>query len=581
MKEIAAAMQMNAQGAVLEAQPPMARGEPMMVDIQIQHAARDCLIYTWDREQACLRVSGMHSAEPGLPADQATFLIEGERAVPVFLVTPFSSPPGTSLQGRILGALGSPLPKDGDETLPTNGWTFVATLAADTTFATSEALTQLPQSLRQALEAFVCRDMHNDSQASSLSITWLDASRAAHLIRETRLLLKRQHRDHATKRHWLKQEETPVPVAWRAIEGLNDTLRGQVQQAPFLRSEMNAPHTQTERLIRFVPQRFQHVLADLLHESEQVLVFVERPLLRRGMGLPGLSKWRSNQGVFLVTDRQMLWLRDCFTPGAATFLPGGYIARTLPLERLQRASILLPGKIPAELEAYVGSRDSPYVHLMLEVAGSGGSEVLAVAFPHLAEVEKALAHISTLLVSFLPYQDGQTDRRVRCVPSVEAWIPQGAEAEQLAKLGGIVPAAITERLETRLSDHIGSTQEDVLASALVPALEDYKSPARLIALTRRELIVIGDTHGSARRWPKTKRERGGTIHRFDIGALSSAQLHYSLVGSTLSVIEPQPAGQPLHHMFPFHSPAIARFVPLFTRLSLLLRMPYTTQSYSL
>ncbi|HVB23859.1 MAG TPA: hypothetical protein VNG51_18120 [Ktedonobacteraceae bacterium] len=576
MKETSTQTHMDTQDAFPEEQPQVVKREPMVVDVQIQQPARDCPIYTWDREQACLRVNGIHPAEPGLPADRATFLLESELAVPVFLVAPFSFPPLTTVQVRILGALGYPFAASVDDTLPTDGWMFVAVMVADNTFSAYESLTMLPQHLRQALESCVCNHIHDASHLQSTQVTWCEATTAARLIRETRLLLKRKQRNQTVKQHWLKRAEETPPVAWRAIEGLNDTQRQQIQQERFLHDPSPAPHTQAERLIRFVPQRFQHVLADLLHESEQVLAFVERPLLRHGTGLPGSPKWRSNQGILLVTDRQILWLRDCFTPGTANFLPGGYIARMAPLERIQDVSILPPGKVPAELRAQMGTKDSPYLHLLLEVASSGGSEVLSVEFPHVLEVEKALAHITALLGAFLPYQDGQPDRRVRCLPSVEAWVPQGAEAEQLEKLGGIVSAALTERLEARLGDHVRSAQEEVLTSTLVPALDDDKNPARLIALTRHELIVIDDTQGSARRWSKTKRAQGETIHRFDIGAVSSAQLHYSLVGSTLSIVEPQPAGQPRHHVFPFHSPAIARFVPLFTRLSTLLRMPYTT-----
>lgn len=581
MKEPSTETQINTQGAFPEEQLQMAKREPIVVDVQIQQPSRNCPIYTWDRELACLRVSGIHLAESGLPAERATFLLEGEAPVSVLLIAPFSFPPLTTVQVRILGALGYPLASGTDDTLPMDGWMFVAVMAANDTFSEYDTLDRLSLPLRKALESYISTHIHDASHLQSTQISWCDASTSARIIRETRLLLKRRQRSQRAKQHWLKRAEDTPPVAWRAIEGLNDTLRGQVQQAMFLRDESVAPHSQAERLIRFVPQRFQHVLATILHESEQVLAFVERPLLRRGTGLPGSPKWRSNQGIFLVTDRQILWLRDCFTPGAANFLPGGYIARIASLERVQRVSILPPGKIPADLREQIGMKDSPYLHLMIEVAASGGSEALSVEFPHSLEVEKALARITALPGAFLPYQDGQMDRRVRCVPLVEAWIPQGAEAEQLAKLGGIVPAAITERLEARLSDHVISTREDVLTSALVPALEDYHSPARLIALTRRELIVIDDMHKSTHRWSKTKREQGETIHRFAIGALSSAQLHYSLVGSTLSIIEPQPAGQPFHHMFPFHSPAIARFVPLFTRLSMLLRMPYTTHSCSL
>lgn len=400
---------MNKQDVFSEEHHQIAKREPMVVDVQVQQPARDCLMYTWDRERTCLRVSGIHPAEPGLPADRATFMVEGELAVPVLLVTPFSSPPTTTMQVRILGALGFPLPANANETLPTDSWIFVAVMAADEAFSAYESIATLPQHLRQALESYVCVQLHDASQTTSIQVTWCDASTAARIIRETRLLLKRKQRSQTVKKHWLKREAETAPVTWRAVEGLNDTLRNQVQQAMFLRGEMIAPHTQAERLIRFVPQRFQHALAGILHESEQVLAFVERPLLRRGTGLPGLRKWRSNQGVFLVTDRQILWLRDFFTPGAANFLPGGYIARMVPLERLQRISILPPGKIPAEVRARLDTKDSPYLQLMMEVASSGGSELLAVEFPNSIEVEKALTRIVDLLGAFLPYQDGQAD----------------------------------------------------------------------------------------------------------------------------------------------------------------------------
>src|SRR5260370_33827221 len=110
----------------------------------------------------------------------------------------------------------------------------------------------------------------------------------------------------------------------------------------------------------------------------------------------------------------------------------------------------------------------------MEVASCAGSELFAVEFPPKAEMEKALARINGILRAFLPYPKGVDDRRVRRLPVVEAWVPRGAEAEQIAGLGGIVPADIAGRLEQRLTSQLKRDGEELLVSALVHSLEDYK-----------------------------------------------------------------------------------------------------------
>ncbi|HCJ34022.1 MAG TPA: hypothetical protein DHV65_06945 [Ktedonobacter sp.] len=70
------------------------------------------------------------------------------------------------------------------------------------------------------------------------------------------------------------------------------------------------------------------------------------------------------------------------------------------------------------------------------------------------------------------------------------------------------------------------------------------------------------------------RDRHQRVHRYDLTTISSAQLRQSLLGSSLSIFVPQPDGHTQQHVFPFHSPAIAWFLPLFTRLRVLLSAPY-------
>ena len=426
----------------------------------------------------------------------------------------------------------------------------------------------LPAAQVAALKVYMQTQAWDELQQSAGEIVSYDAEAAARSIRETRLLLKREQRMRPTGKGWLRRdEEEEKPVAWRAIEGLSEALRAQLLHDKALQADPTAPHAQAEHLIRFVPQRFQHALSDLLLDDERLLAFLERPLLRRRTGWLGMQAWRSNEGLFLITDRQVLWLRDFLAPGSS-FLPGGYIAHMAPLERLQGTALLPAGRAPGEFSGRLESQDSPYQRLVMEVASHTGSELFAIEFPDKAEIEKALARMTSILLTFLPSPNGTDDRRVRRLPSVEAWLPRGAEAEQLALLGGTVPPDTAERLERRLASLVRAPEEEVL--------EDYKSPARLVALTRRALLVLEDARGTSRRsWggPVGQTEH---VHRYDLATISSAQLRQSLLGSSLSIFVPRPDGPTQKYVFPFHSPAIARFLPLFTRLRLLLGTPYRT-----
>ncbi|HLL79443.1 MAG TPA: hypothetical protein VKT25_08090 [Ktedonobacteraceae bacterium] len=89
-----------------------------------------------------------------------------------------------------------------------------------------------------------------------------------------------------------------------------------------------------------------------------MLALVEQPLLRHRTGLLGMQQWRSNEGLFLLTDRQARWLRAFLAPGNS-FLEGGSSARSLPLERLRGVAILPPGAAPASLVGAAHSHSPP------------------------------------------------------------------------------------------------------------------------------------------------------------------------------------------------------------------------------
>jgi hypothetical protein len=545
----------------------------MLIEVRIRQPRTNCPIYTWDRERECMRLTDIYRAEPGLPADLASLELEGQLELPMLLLTSYSSAPDTLVQARLLGALSVMSPETKEHMVPSDGWVFVAAAEVDTSLSAYQSLEMLPPAQLGVLNAYVQAKARDELQQTTSEIQSCDADTAARRIRETRLELKREQRARSKGKGWLKREEEEKPVAWRAIEGLSEALRAALVSEKALQGDANAPHAQAEQLIRFVPQRFQHALADLLLDDERLLAFVERPLLRHRVGWLGMQTWRSNEGLFLVTDRQVLWLRDFLAPDS-NFLPGGYIAHMAPLERLQGVAVLPAGRTPKEFEDRLESPDSPYQRLVMEVASSTGSELFVVEFPQKAELEKALARINSILRAFLPYAEGGDDLRLRRLPLVEAWWPQGLEAERLAGLGGIVPAPIAQRLEQRLASLVNVSGEELLVSALVPALEDYKSPARLIALTRSRLLILEDTHDKARRFSGGRGEQTEQVHCFDLTTISSAQLRQSLLGSSLSLFVPQFAGSAQQHVFPFHSPAIAWFLPLFTRLRILLSAPY-------
>jgi hypothetical protein len=545
--------------------------EAMTVTVQVRRSCRDCPILSWDREHDRMQVTAFSRSEPGLPADLASLSVEGQLDVPVMLLNTASFPPGAFAQAHLLGAFSLALPpsEEPDHSYPSDGWLFVGAAEVDALCSGYLSLEALPQAQLDALKAYA--RVQGTLLPGSVVVEVCDAGTAARLIRETRLLLKREQRARPKGKDRPKHAEEEQPVAWRAIAGLAEALRTQLKEDEALQHDKNAPHAQAEHLIRFVPQRFQEALADLLLDDERLLAFVERPLLRHRAGLLGMQTWRSNEGLLVVTDRQVLWLRDFMAPGSG-FLPGGYIAHSAPLERLQEIAVLSAGSVPEIYAGRLESKDSPYPRLVMEVASCAGSELFAVEFPQQAEMEKALARITSILRGFLPYLDGTQDRRVRRLPIVEAWQPRGAEAQRLAGLGGIVPQHIARRLEECLSQVVSEGGE-ALVSALIPALEEFKSPARLVALTRAELLVCEESNDTAHRSSRHSAQQV-EVRRFDLASISSAQLRYSLLGSGLSIFVPHPDGRTQQQVFPFHSPAIAWFLPLFTRLRLLLGGPY-------
>ena len=551
-------------------QPSSSAMQALRLEVCVQQARLDCWQYTWDRDRGQLRLSGRPPGQADLPADLAILRLEHQAEVPVYVLAAQSLMPGVLVPVRVLGGFSFQAPEP--HALPCAGWVLLATPDVPDLPPPYERLEQVSRSLLTALSAhagahLLCAPAGPDEPQLR------PPEEVARVLREARLWLKRTRRQSVPGQPQRRRDEEPT-VAWRAVEEVSDEQREQIAHA---RRLSDLTHLlQAEQLIRFVPARFQQTLQQVLLDDEHVLAFVERPVLRHRTGWLGLRKYRANAGLFLLTDRQALWVRDFFSPGASAF-PEGYIAHSLPLERLTVVSVLPAGASGSVEGEALPRQASPYLHLRLCLEGSGGQQALDIAFSDDESNIQALARITGLLQDFLPRVPAddpgrQDDRRVRRLPVVDAWMPQGAEARRLRNLGGVVPQETTQALEQRLANLLAGGEE-LLVSVLVPALEQYRSPARLVALTRAAILILDGVPERAR--GRTARAREGALQaqRYPLAQLSSVQLSYSLLGSELRLFVPRLDREAQQIILPFQSPAIAWFLPLFTRLRLALSVP--------
>ncbi len=546
-------------------QPLRSTTQALRLEVCVQQTRQDCWQYTWDRDRGMLRLSGRLPGQADLPADLAILRLEDQAEVPVYVLASQSLIPGALVPVRVLGAFTQPVQEP--NAWPCAGWVLLATPDLPDLLHCYEHLEQVSRSLLTALSThagahLLCTPAGPDEPQLR------SPEEVARILREARFWLKRARRHPVSVQPQRRRDEEPS-VAWRAVEELSDEQRERIALARRL-SELT-PLLEAEQLIRFVPLRFQQTLQQVLQDDEHLLAFLERPLLRHRTGWLGLQQYRANAGLFLLTDRQALWVRDFFSPGASSF-PEGYIAHSIPLERLFSVDVL-----PAGVGEVSSQRASPYRHLCLRLESSSGLETLDIAFPEDEISEQALAHITRLLRAFLPHAapdeaGWQDDRRVRRLPSVDAWMPQGAEARRLHNLGGVMPEETRQALEQLLADLLAGG-EDLLVSALVPALEQYRSPARLVALTRGAVLLLDAPAEHARGRPAAARAAAIQMRRYPLTQLSSAQLSYSLLGSELRLFVPCPESEAQQVIVPFQSPAIAWFLPLFTRLRLALSVP--------
>lgn len=656
--------------------------------------------------------SRAHGTSPGRRAtwieplldDPANELIAGlGPSLLVLVVAYLSSPPGTQLSIRLLGAVRVTAPqteatgdstganaadrvatdrKDGGDDL--SEWIAVAVPTADPTLAQVERVDDLPDGPRRRLDDALAAltgvtDVTTAPAAESGTGqhpgAWLSADQVLARLREARASGRLAARTtEAIARGHMRERLYATSDATAGGAGEGDAFRRRLERDAFLppaqpasttppsvqlstqpsasreaqqdqvtwreiapvspaelRARGAAVYGESSQLARWIPARFARYLGELLLPEERVLFFAECPPLtirgwtasaaqrhgassESGVGTTGrrsrlrnvgraLDRLRSRHlqsGIFLITDRQALLLRDYAAPDA-TMVQWGYVAHSMPLARLRAARVMLarassvpPDDDPLEswLAGVLAGRaygTAPYdeatvpgqfARIVLALEGADGIEVTGAAFP--PESAPVLERAVAVLERFtpLPGPAGASDRRIRLVHAVEAWKPTSREAAELESLGGLVPPYVSSALEaaTRGVLQPGDT---VLAQARTPSVQEaLAGTAALLALTATRLLIVQyvATHTSQRadgpRSPASPEYPPVEYHEVPLGRCTSVTLQHSLLGCELMCAIP--GGTPardwhvetIHIAFP--STLIVPFRALYNRLRLVL-----------
>jgi hypothetical protein len=488
------------------------------IRVRITQPAHATLAYAWDEAASALRVTGLQPAFAGAAGDGGEVAM-GPDASPLPAVVlgleAMSAAPGSLIDCELLGAA-----LDAEGHLVLLVWAIISNESP-------------PDVLDDAWIAALTPSLVTRYSLAA-PIVWLDAEAARTALDDARLAARQAGRTRAAGIGDYDSTSDDRMAAWRVPEGVN-LARARVDGIGIFDA--------VPALLTVIPYRFQRYLTELLLADEQVLFFAERLARREREGMLGWRQRRIPAGILLVTEWRMLWLEDAAPPDA-TLVQWGYTVSVAPLGRLTAViEVGLPRQIDVRLEARQGQTSW---HAELPNG-----------------MEEAVAFARDLLAGFLPATDGLRDRRVRRVLPVTPWLPDAATREHLRYLGGILPERQRTTLDATLQRALGAAT--VLARAVAPALAEFQTPPTALALTADALWIAAlDRRGEA-----------GTVRRIDLAEIAAAQLRHSLLGCALTVVLPR-GEQEEAVVIPFHSPAIAPYRALFTRLCLLLHRPLPT-----
>jgi len=499
------------------------------------------------------RPSWLDEAGDDVPDVEATLARLGPSLLALALAD-MPIPVGARLEARFLGALHvSAAPVDASVVETPSAeiarWLAVALPAGDLALAQIESPAEVPSALRQRLLhalAMLFPALGDDPFATD---RWIDAAAIASLYQaacaDVRLGRRAAQDEQAhTLRERVfaspKDEERPLP--WRELTPLSEIE---------LLTAGEAAYAAPDRLLQWIPARFQRYLGELLLPDERALFFAECPPLHV-RGWPGrvpalppgapegaqvggsrsgqLARWARGAlgafdrlasrtlyaGLLLITERQALLLRD-YAPPDAAMTQWGYVAQSWPLGRVLAASALPVGLAldddaaladwPREARQRLAGT-TPYAEatvpdqwarLLIALDALDGAEIVGAAFP--PNGADALRRAATLLAGFAPWpgMTGVADRRLRSAQTADPWKPTDEEVAALESLGELISPARIAALIDVTTEALGPG-ETILAQARTPAQYGHQSDAAaLVTLTPQRLLIASVAQeGSAR-----------------------------------------------------------------------------------
>ena len=436
--------------------------EAAMLDVRIEKLFGSHNAYEFDRKHSAFRLArfvpgdGPSQVEQG--AAQRT-LSDGE-PLPALLLTQAPTFPGCIVRTRVLGAV-----RAGDlppwlvgipEVGAPDGWQTIADLAQET---------------RAALRAIVA------DAAGDGSLSWLDASAAAKIVKA------------AKESYWVEKAQAEgaarYGAAWKVTPGT--TMR---------KTDAVAAHTVAEYLLPSLPSRFQKYVEEELLPGERILFFAARPSFSPGGKLISRPGQRLNEGLLVVTDRQVMMMIDNLPPDS-TLVRWGFVARAGAVERLTGVRLTQEG-VCSQLEVSFVARE--------------GVERHSFVFPR--NYHDALSEAVTLLDRFACLDGCRSLRRLYDT-KVEV------SGRALSATSDSQPPD-ESRIEELMS-HVGEG-EDVIATATARAVSGMASGAALILSDSR--LVLS---------PGAKKKGRSPVVEFAIAQISSVEITQSLVGCHFEV----------------------------------------------
>jgi inorganic pyrophosphatase len=406
-----------------------------------------CNVYKYDVARQALQLESVVHANPNLPADCGALvgtLGSDGRPLAAYLVVRQSLPAGCLADTRVIGGI----------TSPENEVQVIAVPQADPYFKRLVSYQDIPDDQRRAIEQFVTEMAF--PAGSPATTRWLDAI-------ETNTLVRQAQR--AARMASAANRKVDGRSAWQITDPVFRKLR---------RTGETQTHSEAEISVWDLPYRWQNHVADCLLPEERILHSVHRLPFSVASRFSFLRSRRINEGLLLITDRQVLVMSDAIAQDEA-LIDWGYTVTAVPVERLK--------------DVWLGDSGG-IVTLGLEIEANGGSQRISMEFATASS--DACRYGEHVLRHFIPTSSSYALRRLYEVKPSSIDL---ADAKGIAK--ELVGLSAIERLETASAQALISEKQE-LARILVPTtMGGGRGPAQMLLLTQDKIILIEDHRGGA------------------------------------------------------------------------------------